>query len=196
MTNIARPLLVVLSGPSAAGKDSVLDELERRGRKFHRVVTATTRPPRANELDGVDYHFVTHDDFDKLVADDGLLEHATVYGESYGVPKQQVLDKLAEGLDVYVRTDVQGAATIKKLMPQAVRIFIAPPSLDEMERRIRARNTDDEARIQRRLATARSEMARAGEFEHTIVNETNNLADAVDQLITILDAERSRTANT
>jgi guanylate kinase len=190
-----RPLLVVLSGPSGAGKDAVLDELERRGHIFHRVITATTRPPRHNERDGVDYHFLTHPEFDALVTDDGLLEHATVYGESYGVPRQQVLDKLAEGIDVYVRTDVQGAATIKKLMPQAVRIFIAPPSLEELEARIRARNTDDEARIQRRLATARSEMARAGEFEHVLVNETNALDATVDRLIEILDLERVRVAN-
>jgi guanylate kinase len=192
MTKPARPLLVVLSGPSGAGKDAVLDELERRGRKFHRVITCTTRPPRTNERDGIDYNFVTREQFDRLVAEDGLLEHATVYGESYGVPKQQVLDKLAEGIDVYVRTDVQGVASIKKLMPHAVRIFISPPSLEELETRIRARNTDDEARIQRRLATARSEMARAHEFEHTIVNQTDQLSATVDRLIEILDAERTR----
>jgi guanylate kinase len=190
MTTPPRPLLVVLSGPSGAGKDAVLDELERRGRKFHRVITATTRPPRPNERDGVDYHFLTHDQFDALVAKDGLLEHATVYGESYGVPKQQVLDKLAEGLDVYVRTDVQGAASIKKVMPEAVRIFIAPSSLEELEQRIRARNSDDEARIQRRLNTARSEMARSNEFDHTVINETNQLEATVDRLIQILETER------
>jgi guanylate kinase len=190
----ARPLLVVLSGPSGAGKDAVLDELERRGHRFHRVITATTRPPRANERHGVEYYFLTHPEFDALITDDGLLEHATVYGESYGVPKQQVLDKLAEGLDVYVRTDVQGAASIKQLMPNAVRIFIAPPSLEELEARIRTRNTDDEARIQRRLATARSEMARSGEFEHVLINETNALDATVDRLIEILDAERDRAA--
>jgi guanylate kinase len=187
----ARRLLVVLSGPSAVGKDSLLDELERRGHTFHRVVTVTTRPARASEREGVDYHFVTPGEFDALVATGGLLEHATVYGDSYGVPKQQVLDKLAEGLDVYVRTDVQGAASIKKVMPDAVRIFIAPRSLDEIEQRIRARNSDDEARIQRRLATARSEMARSGEFEHVIVNEQGGLAAAVDRLAAILNAERA-----
>jgi guanylate kinase len=188
----ARPLLVVLSGPSAVGKDSLLDELERRGHAFHRVVTVTTRPARASEREGVDYHFVTQDEFDALVATGGLLEHATVYGDSYGVPKQQVLDKLAAGLDVYVRTDVQGAASIKKIMPGAVRIFIAPRSLDEIEERIRARNYDDEARIQRRMATARSEMARSREFEHVIVNEQGRLAAAVDHLAAILNAERAK----
>jgi guanylate kinase len=190
MSDARRPLLVVLSGPSGAGKDAVLDELERRGRAFHRVVTCTTREPRPNEHDGIDYHFLTEDEFEELVDDGGLLEHATVYGESYGVPKKQVLDKLAEGLDVYVRTDVQGAASIKRLMPNAVRIFIAPPSLEELETRIRNRNTDDEARIQRRLATARSEMARRGEFEHVLINETDALDATVDRLIEILESER------
>ena len=95
MTN-TRPLLVVLSGPSGAGKDAVLDELASRGHAFHRVVTCTTRPPRATERQGIDYHFVSQAEFDALLADGGLLEHATVYGESYGVPKQQVLDKLSD----------------------------------------------------------------------------------------------------
>jgi guanylate kinase len=186
------PLLVVLSGPSGAGKDAVLDELARRGHRFHRVVTCTTRPPRDNEVDGVDYFFVSDAEFDELIVRGGLLEHATVYGHRSGVPRQQVLDKLAEALDVYVRTDVQGAATIKKLMPEAVRIFIAPSSLDELEARIRARNSDDEERIARRLATAREEMKRQRAFEYVIVNEPGKLEATVDRLLEILAAERAR----
>ncbi len=191
-SRLPRPLLVVLSGPSGAGKDAVLDELAQRGHAFHRVVTCTTRPPRATERHGVDYHFVSQAEFDALLADGGLLEHATVYGESYGVPKQQVLDELAAGADVYVRTDVQGAASIKQLMPEAVRVFIAPSSIDEIEERIRARGSDDEERIQRRLATARAEMARRGEFEYVIINEAGRLDTTVDRLIEILDAERAQ----
>lgn len=187
-----RPLLVVLSGPSGAGKDAVLDELARRGHRFHRVVTCTTRAKRPNEVDGVDYEFLTDAEFARLVAHGGLLEHATVYGKSYGVPKQQVVEELAAGLDVYVRTDVQGAASIGRLMPDAVRIFIAPSSLDELEVRIRARGADDEAQVQRRLATARDEMARRGEFEYVIVNEPGKLEAAVDRLIEILDVARER----
>ena len=127
-----RPLLVVLSGPSGAGKDAVLDALAERGHRFHRVITCTTRPPRSNERDGIDYHFVSDAEFDKLIEDGGLLEHAVVYGHRSGVPRAQVLEKLAEGLDVYVRTDVQGAASIKALIPDAVRIFIAPASFEEL----------------------------------------------------------------
>ena len=188
----AHPLLVVLSGPSGAGKDAVLDELARRGHAFHRVVTCTTRPPRENERAGVDYYFVSDAEFDNLIATGGLLEHANVYMHRSGVPKKQVLDKLADGLDVYVRTDVQGAASIKRLMPDAVTVFIRPQSLDELEERIRARGSDDEARIQRRLATARDEMARADEFGYVITNVPGRLGDAVERLAEILDAERMR----
>jgi guanylate kinase len=184
------PLLVVLSGPSGAGKDAVLDEMARRGQGFHRVITCTTRPPRENERDGVDYFFVTEADFDALIAEGGLLEHAAVYGHRSGVPRQQVLDALRRGLDVYVRTDVQGAATIKRLAPGAVLVFIAPASLDELEERIRARGSDDEERVQRRLKTAHEEMTRRGEFEYVIVNEPGRLEATADRLLEVLDAER------
>jgi len=185
-----RPLLVVLSGPSGVGKDSILDELKSRGHSFHRVVTCTTRPPREGERDGVDYFFVTDADFDNLIATGGLLEHAVVYGHRSGVPKQQVLDALADGLDVYVRTDVEGAATIKRLIPDAVLVFIAPSSLGELEERVRARGSDDEARIQRRLDTAKSEMTRQGEFEQVIVNQPGKLAHTVDRLEAVLARAR------
>lgn len=191
----SRPLLVVLSGPSGAGKDAILDRLAERGYRFHRVVTCTTRPPRQGERDGVDYFFVSDEEFDRMVRDGEFLEYATVYGHRSGVPRQQVIDKLAEGLDVYVRTDVQGAATIKKLMPEAVLIFVAPSSLDELEARIRGRGSDDEERVQRRLATARDEMARQSEYDYVIVNRPGELDAAVDRLIEILDAERMRPAH-
>ena len=190
----ATPLLVVLSGPSGAGKDAVLDELAGRGHRFHRVITCTTRPPRSNERDGVDYHFVSDAEFDRLISEGGLLEHAVVYGHRSGVPRAQVLEKLAAGVDVYVRTDVQGAATIKALMPDAVRIFIAPSSLEELEERLRARDADGEELIQRRLRTARDEMARSGEFEHTIVNAPGRLSETVDRLAAVLEEERARLA--
>jgi guanylate kinase len=187
-----RPLLVVLSGPSGVGKDAVLDELERRGHKFHRVVTTTTRARRETETHGIDYYFVSDEMFDALIASGGLLEHATVYGHRSGVPRQQVVEKLREGVDVYVRTDVQGAATIKRLAPVAVRIFIAPGSLEELEARIRERGADDEERIERRLRTARDEMARRDEFEYVVVNEPGRLDHTVNQIEAILAAERQK----
>jgi guanylate kinase len=185
---------VVLSGPSGAGKDSILDELERRGHTFHRVVTCTTRAPRDGERDGIEYFFVSDDDFDQLLASGGLLEHATVYAHRYGVPRQQVLDALATGLDVFVRTDVQGAASIKGLMPAAVRVFIAPGSLGEIEERIRMRKLDSEESIQRRLATARAEMARRSEFEHVVINSAGRLDDAAVALEEILEQRRRSSA--
>jgi guanylate kinase len=185
-------LLVVLTGPSGVGKDAVLDELARRNRRFHRVVTATTRAPRENERDGIDYFFLTDAAFDELIAGDGLLEWAQVYGHRSGVPRQQVLDRLDDGLDVFVRTDVQGADSIKRLMPEAVRVFIAPSSFEELEARIRARGSDDEERVSRRLEAARAEMARQREFEHVVFNEPGKLDATVDRLEDILRRERDR----
>ncbi len=187
-----RALFVVLSGPSGVGKDAILDELARRGHRFHRVITCTTRAPRESERDGVDYHFVSDAQFDALVDGDGLLEHAVVYGHRSGVPRQQVVDELAAGTDVVVRTDIQGAASIKRLMPDAVRIFVAPSSLAELEERIRARGSDDEARIERRLEAARGEMARQGEFEYVVVNAPGRLEATVERIEEILEAERFR----
>jgi guanylate kinase len=190
----ARPLLVVRSGPSGVGKDAMLDELERRGHRFHRVVTCTTRPPRESERNGVEYHFVSDAEFDAMVEAGGLLEHAVVYGHQYGVPKSQVIEHLEAGEDVYVRTDVQGAAYINRILREAVLVFIAPGSLEELEGRIRGRGSDDEERVQRRLRTARGEMDRAAEFEHVIVNRPGELASAVDALEEILARERANAA--
>jgi guanylate kinase len=182
----------VISGPSGVGKDSVLDELERRGHVFHRVITATTRAARPGEREGVEYHFVSADEFDRLVDTDGFLEHAVVYGHRYGVPRQQVLDALAAGQDVAVRTDVQGAATIRTAMPDAVLVFIAPGSMADLETRLRARAADSEEKIQRRLATASAEMARQKEFEDVVVNAPGQLAAAVDAVEAILARQRGR----
>lgn len=189
--SLQAPLLVVLTGPSGAGKDAVLDELARRGYRFHRVITATTRAPRETERDGVDYFFLTDAAFDELIEGDGLLEWAQIYGHRSGVPRQQVADKLDEGLDVYARTDVQGADSIKRLMPDAVRVFIEPSSFADLEERIRARGSDDEARIARRLEAARGEMERRDEFEHVITNHPGQLGATVDQLVQILESERA-----
>ena len=191
MPDERHPLLVVLSGPSGVGKDAILDELAKRGYDFHRVITCTTRPPREGEQHSVHYFFVTDADFDALIEDGGLLEHAVVYGHRSGVPKQQVLDAMAAGRDVVVRTDVQGAASIKALMPDAVLVFVAPMSLSEIEERIRARGSDDEDRIQRRLQTAASEMRRQADFEHVIVNAPGELSASVDRLEAILRAARA-----
>lgn len=184
------PLLVVLTGPSGVGKDAILDELARRDQPFHRVITCTTRPRRDTETEGIDYLFVTDEQFDALVASGGLLEHAKVYAHRSGVPRQQVIDALRAGNDVYIRTDVQGAATIKRLEPDTLIVFISLGSIPELEARARRRGADDAANIARRLRGAREEMARAAEFDYVIENTTGRLTQAADELLRIIGLER------
>ena len=144
-------LLVVISGPSGVGKDSVLARLKGRGGR-HVAVTATTRRRRAGEVDGRDYHFVTRRRFAEMEAAGEFLENAFVYGHRSGVPRAEVRDALARGQDVLMRTDIQGVATIKAAVPQAVTIFLAPASLAELEERLRRRGTDSEEQLRLRLA--------------------------------------------
>jgi guanylate kinase len=187
------PLLVVISGPSGVGKDAVLSRLEERRVPAHFTVTATTRPQR--EVGSADHPFLTflsEEAFDRLLAEEGLLEHAEVYGYRYGVPKAPVREALLRGRDVLMRVDTQGAASIKKLVPAAVLIFLAPPSLDELEARIRSRGLDDDATIERRLEKASHEMARLPHFDYAVVNERDRLDEAVDRVLAIMAAERCR----
>ena len=184
-------LLVVLTGPSGAGKDSVLDELkELPGRPYAFAVTATTRPPRPAERDGVDYHFVSREQFQRMVDNGDLLEHAIVYGQEKGLPKAQVRELLESGHDVLLRTDVQGARYIKSVAPGTVTIFIAPPSDAELERRLRSRGGDTDEQVRLRLETARQEAAQAGDFDHLIVND--DLQRSVAEIERIIAEERSR----
>ena len=181
------PLVVVLSGPSGAGKDSVLAAALRRDDRLARVVTAKTRAPRPGERDGVHQIFLSDQQFDDLLARDGLLEHATVYGHRSGVPRDQVERLLAEGKTVVLRTDVQGARTLRAKIPEALLIFLTVPDLDDLERRLRARAADDEAAMRRRLAIAREEMAEAARFDHVIVNDDGGLDAAVEELLAVID---------
>jgi len=187
------PLLVVCSGPSGAGKDSLLLRLKERGLAAHFTVTATTRPRR--EVHPADHAFLTflsEQEFDRLLAQDGLLEHAQVYDYRYGVPKAPVRQALERGQDVVMRVDVQGAATIKKLAPAAILIFLTAPSLDELEERLRARGLDDDATINKRLEKAAWELAQLPKFDYAVVNERDRLDDAADQVLAIMTAERCR----
>ena len=186
------PLVVVLSGPSGAGKDSVLAAALRRDDRLARVVTAKTRAPRPGERDGVHQIFLSDQQFDDLLARDGLLEHATVYGHRSGVPRDQVERLLAEGKTVVLRTDVQGARTLRAKIPEALLIFLTVPDLDDLERRLRARAADDEAAMRRRLAIAREEMDEAARFDHVIVNDDGGLDAAVEELLAVIDGERAR----
>lgn len=186
------PLVVVISGPSGVGKDETIKHMKERGRPFHFVVTATTRPRRANEVDGVDYHFVSVADFAEMIEQGELLEYALVYGDYKGIPKQQVRDALASGKDVILRIDIQGASTIRKMMDGAVFIFMIAESIGELERRLRERKSEPPDRLKMRIATARQELKRIGDFDYVVVNRRDRLSETVDTLLAIIAAEKHR----
>ena len=188
----AGPLLVVISGPSGVGKDTVLARMKERELPLHYTVTATTRPPREENSADPFLALLSEEAFDRLLAEEGLLEHAQVYGYRYGVPKAPVREALERGQDVVVRVDTQGAASIKSLAPAAILIFLAPPSLKALEARLRARGLDDAETMQRRLQSASQEMEQASKFDHTVVNEEDGVDDVVDRVLAIMAAERSR----
>ncbi|HEY8691715.1 MAG TPA: guanylate kinase [Chloroflexota bacterium] len=180
--------LFILSGPSGVGKDAVIKSLKARGFPMHYAVTATTRPIRDEEVAGVDYIFLSHPEFDRLLAEDGFLEHADVYGERYGTPKEQVLPHLTHGDDVLLKVDVQGADTVKAKMPRTIRIFLAPPSYQVLERRLRERERlrVSEEKLLDRLHKVESEMAHAGEYDCVVYNRDAELEAAVDDIERIL----------
>lgn len=186
------PLLVVLSGPSGVGKDSVLMRMRELGFPFHFVVTATDRPQRPGEINGVDYHFVTTAQFEQMIAEEELLEWAHVYNDYKGIPRWDVRNALASGKDVILRIDVQGAATVKRLAPEAVSIFIAPSSIDDLRQRLQWRRTDSPSQIEQRLEQATSEMEQIGQFDYVVINPTQQLDTAVGQIRSIIFAERQR----
>ena len=187
-----QPLLVVISGPSAAGKDSLVNALLERDPALRRVVTATDRPRRPNERDGRDYHFVSRAEFERLIAQGELVEWAIVYGQYKGIPKWELEQALESGQDVVVRVDVQGAVAIRRLMPQAILIFIAAPSEAEMIRRLRERDGDTEEQIENRISTAREEMSHLEEFDYLVINHQGRLDEAVEQVQAILITEHYR----
>ena len=187
-----KPLLIVLSGPSGVGKDAVLDTIKELKRPFHYVVTATTRSRRAEEKDGVDYHFLSQEEFQHMIDGGQLLEWARVYGHYYGVPKDEVVQGLAKGMDVIVKVDIQGAATIKKLLPQAVFIFLMPPSMEELERRLRQRRSEAGADLALRVRKAKEEMESLPLFDYVVISQQDKLDDAAAQIDAIVAAEKCR----
>ncbi len=186
------PLLVVISGPSGVGKDSVVQRMKERDFPFHFVVTATDRAPRPNEVHGRDYYFYSTEEFERMIAEGELLEHAMVYGQHKGIPKAHVREALDSGQDVVMRVDVQGAETVKDLIPAAITIFLTTESKEELEARLRERRTESEEALQRRLQTAMEEMACIPEFDYIIVNRRNELDGAVDDVAAIIRAEHCR----
>ena len=188
----SNPLLVVLSGPSGVGKDTVLAGLKKCNHPFHFVVNVNTRSKRPDEVEGLDYHFVTKERFAEMINRDELLEHAIVYGDYKGIPKQQVRDALASGKDVLLRLDVQGAATVRRLVPEAVLIFITAPSEEELIARLQARKTEPPDQLQLRMATSRQEMKRMSEFDYVVVNRESCVDTTVNDVLAIIRAEHCR----
>lgn len=187
-----QPLLIVISGPSGAGKDTVVARMKERRLPFCFVVTATTRPQRPGEVHGVDYFFVTQDEFDGMIRRGELFEHALVYNQHKGIPKIQIRDALASGQDVVMRVDVQGAATVRGLCPEALLIFLTTPTEEELIRRLSARKTESPESLKIRIATAREEMKQVDRFDYLAVNADGQLDLAVDTIVAIIQAEHHR----
>ena len=189
----APPLLVVLSGPSGVGKYAALDALKLLDRPWRFVITATTRPQRPGEQDGVDYIFLETAAFLKMKERDDLLECAQVYDYWYGVPRNQVRQGLQDGKDVILKVDVQGADTVRELAPEALFIFMIPSSLDELKSRLTKRETETPSQVALRLSNAQSELGRVGEFDYRVVNREGQLEQAVAEIDAIITAEKCRT---
>ena len=187
-----KPLLIVVSGPSGTGKDAVLTKMKELGYPAEYVITVTTRRQRAKETDNVDYHFVSTERFQEMISGNELLEWANVYGNWYGVPSQPVKQALDKGRDIIVKVDIQGAATIKKILPQAVFIFLLPPSMEELTARLKQRHTESPFDLALRIKTAEEEIKELSLFDYIVVNKQDEIDLAVSDIKAIITAEKCR----
>jgi len=185
-------LLIVLSGPSGVGKDALLKKMKEQKYSFHYVVTVTSRPRRKGERDGVDYHFISQQEFQQMIDNGELLEWANVYGNYYGVPRREISQALSKGMDVIVKVDVQGAATIKRILPQTVFIFLRPPSMEELEKRLRQRHSESARDLALRLRKAEEEMNSLPLFAHVLTSHQGKLDEVISQIQAIVTAEKRR----
>lgn len=187
-----QPLLIVVSGPSGVGKDSALTELKKRGLPLHFVVTTTDRPPRPNEVEGVDYHFISRERFQEMIANDEFIEYARVYSDYKGVPRKQICDAFASGLDVILRVDVQGAARLRQLFPEAVLIFMIPENYQEWHQRLVNRHSETPEQLQGRIETAKIELQSLPQFDYVVINAHNRLDKTVDCIQAIIQVEHMK----
>jgi len=185
-------MLIIISGPSGVGKDTIIDALRRRERETgrdgdrHYVITCTTRAPRNGEVDGVDYHFLTREEFLRIHSQRGFLEANEVHGNWYGSPRDQVREALVAGRDVILKIDVQGAQVVKEQVTEALLIFVVPPTLEELFDRLRARATETAEELETRQRDAAVEIARQNDYDHVVTNETGQVeltAERIDEII-------------
>lgn len=187
-----RALLIILSGPSGVGKDAVLCRMKQSSLKIEYITTVTTRAQRTGEKDLVDYRFVPVEKFKEMIKQQELLEWAKVYGNWYGVPKNPIKDALEQGKDAIVKVDVQGAATIKKIVPEAVFIFLLPSSREELASRLKQRQTESSTDMALRLKTVEEEIKQLPMFDYTVINRQGELEQAVSDIQAIITAEKCR----
>lgn len=187
---MSKGVLLVISAPSGAGKGTIIKHLMDDDRSLKLSVSATTRAPRPGEIDGEDYFFLSREEFDDLVKNGEMLEHAEYVGNCYGTPKGPVERWLEDGQDVILEIDVQGGQQVKKIMPECVSIFILPPSMKELENRLRGRSTEMDAVVDARLQAAREEVRHAEEYDYVVINDT--VDKAVEEIKTIIAAEKHR----
>lgn len=183
-------LLLVVSAPSGGGKGTILGELFKRDSNLVLSVSATTRNPRPGEEHGKQYYFVDREEFEEMIREGKILEYAEYVGNYYGTPKLPVENWLSQGKDVVLEIEVQGGAQIKQLMPDCVSVFIVPPSMSILEKRLRDRGTENDETVRRRLETARQELTRAKDYDYIVIND--RLEDAVDDLQAVLRGEKRR----
>ncbi len=186
------PLVVVISGPSGAGKDTVINQALALDASLTKVATAKTRSPRPGEVDGIHHVFLTDEEFERWVAEDAFLEHVESYGHRSGVPRAAVSELLAQGRTVVLRTDVEGASSLKDQLEDPLLVFVTVPDTTELERRIRERGAESESEIALRLAEAEAEMAESVWFDEVIVNAKGRQGEAARRLVEVIEAERRR----
>ncbi len=196
LRSLHRPRLIVISGPSGVGKDTVIEEMRLRHPDYSFAVTATTRPRRPGEIDGVHYTFMTRHEFEESLQQGYFLESAEVYGNLYGVPRHRVEEEISAGRNVVIKVDVQGAATIREIMPDAIFVFLLPPTMAELTARLRGRKTDDPDALMERATTASWELQRVRDFDYVVFNENDRVHETLRIIDAIIVAEGCRIDST
>ena len=185
-------VLAIISAPAGCGKGTVIEHILNSGEGFGYSVSATTRSPRPGEIDGKNYYFLTREQFESNIKEDKMLEYACYCDNYYGTPKQAVLDRLAKGENVILESEVQGALQVKAKMPEAVMIFILPPSFEVLRQRLIGRGTEDMATVEKRLLQAKTELSYAEKYDYTVVNETDKSKECAENIMNIIKAQQSK----